>query len=137
MFPQRAPKGTVLLTSFVGGSRFKNLRSASVEQLNAMALADLKRLLGVKAKPIFSSHMVWHDAFPELTHGYGGVLESMRKIEATTPFFYWAGNHRDGLAVGKALVGGYRAAERVLADLEATGGRHLFTMARQDSPPVS
>ncbi|CAI5502575.1 unnamed protein product [Closterium sp. Naga37s-1] len=137
MFPQRAPKGTVLLTSFVGGSRFKNLRSASVEQLNAMALADLQRLLGVKAKPIFSSHMVWHDAFPELTHGYGGVLESMRKIEATTPFFYWAGNHRDGLAVGKALVGGYRAAERVLADLEATGGRHLFTMARQDSPPVS
>ncbi|GJP49774.1 hypothetical protein CLOM_g8945 [Closterium sp. NIES-68] len=132
MFPQRAPKGTVLLASFVGGSRFKGLRSASVEQLNAMALADLQRLLGVKAKPVFSSHMVWHDAFPELTHGYGRVLESMRKIEAQLPFFYWAGNHRDGLAVGKALMGGYRAAERALADLEASGGRHLFTMAQHN-----
>ncbi|CAI5502976.1 unnamed protein product [Closterium sp. Naga37s-1] len=137
MFPQRAPKGTVLLTSFVGGSRFKGLRTASMEELNAMALADLQRLLGVKAKPIFSSHMVWHEAFPELTHGYGGVLESMRKVETTTPFFYWAGNHRDGLAVGKALVGGYRAAERVLADLEATGGRHLFTMAHPEPPLMS
>lgn len=39
------------------------------------------------------------------------------------------GNHRGGLAVGKALAAGCRAGDQVLSMLEATGGDKIFTMA--------
>lgn len=42
---------------------------------------------------------------------------------------FFAGNMRGGLAVGKTILSGYNAAERVIAYLERSGGRKIFTMA--------
>jgi len=45
------------------------------------------------------------------------------------PGFYFAGNYRGGLSVGKALVSGFKAADLAIAELNSRG---LCTMIETD-----
>ncbi|CAM6081512.1 unnamed protein product [Calypogeia fissa] len=127
MFPDRAPSDQVMFTTFVGGSRNKELAGAPFGVLKDVVLKDLRRIVGAEGEPLAVKHFYWQRAFPEYGLKYGGVLDGLDKLEKTFPGLYYAGNHRGGLAVGKALLSGYAAAGRVIDDLEASGGR-IFTM---------
>lgn len=129
MFPNRAPSDTLLFTSFIGGSRNRELAGKAGTELKAAAINDLHQLVGVMGQPVFFRHVFWSRAFPQYGPGYDGVLNALQKLEEDLPGFYYAGNHRDGLAVGKALASGYNIAGRVLEYLQASGGRKIYTMA--------
>ncbi|KAI5063012.1 hypothetical protein GOP47_0021559 [Adiantum capillus-veneris] len=129
MFPDRAPPDTMLFTSFFGGSRNRDLASRSGSELQAAAINDLQKLLGISGPPVFFRHVFWSRAFPQYGPGYDGVFDALQKLEEDLPGFFYAGNNRDGLAVGKAMASGYNAAGRVLDYLQSSGGRKLFTMA--------
>lgn len=120
MFPDRAPPGHVLYTTFIGGNRNRELALKSSEDLQRIAVHDLQKLVGVANPPVFSRHVLWKEAFPEYGIGYGKVLEAIKKLEKDLPGFYYAGNHRGGLAVGKAMLSGYDIAGQVISDLNKT-----------------
>lgn len=129
MFPDRAPPDTMLFTSFIGGSRNRDLATRPATELKAVAINDLRQLVGLMGHPVFFRHVFWSRAFPQYGPGYDGVLNALKKLEDDLPGFYYAGNHRDGLAVGKAVASGYNIAGRVLEYLQASGGCKLYTMA--------
>lgn len=129
MFLDRAPSDTMLFTSFIGGSRNMSLASRSAMDLKEAAMKDLHQLVGVSGQPVFFKHIFWSRAFPQYGPGYDGVLNALQKLEGDLPGFYYAGNHRGGLAVGKALASGYNIAGQVVEYLESSGGRKLYTMA--------
>ncbi|CAK9224143.1 unnamed protein product [Sphagnum troendelagicum] len=136
MFPDRAPAGQVVFTTFIGGSRNRALAAAPLEELQEVALKDLQRLVGVDGSPVSIKHLYWERAFPQYSLGYSSFLDSLKKMEMELPGLLYAGNHRGGLAVGKALAAGCRAGDQVLSMLEATGGDKIFTMAMAE-PQVS
>ncbi|XP_042438455.1 protoporphyrinogen oxidase, mitochondrial-like isoform X1 [Zingiber officinale] len=117
MFPDRAPSDQYLYTTFVGGSRNKDLAGASVDELKEIVASDLRKLLGTDGQPTFVKHIYWRNAFPLYDLDYDLVIKAIEKMEANLPGLFYAGNHRDGLSVGKAITSGVKAADRVVSYL--------------------
>lgn len=129
MFPDRAPSDEMLFTTFIGGSRNRDFASSSTKILKEAALEDLHRLVGVEGQPVFVKHTFWSTAFPQYGLGYEAVLNGLKFLESDLPRLYYAGNHKGGLSVGKALASGYNTAGQVIQYLQSSGGHKLYTMA--------
>ncbi|KAK2661515.1 hypothetical protein Ddye_000089 [Dipteronia dyeriana] len=93
MFPDRAPNDLYLYTTFLGGSRNRELAIASTDELKQIVTSDLRQLLGVEGEPTFLNHFFWSKAFPLYGHNYGSVLEGIEKMENSLPGFFYAGNN--------------------------------------------
>ncbi|XP_020580013.1 protoporphyrinogen oxidase, mitochondrial isoform X2 [Phalaenopsis equestris] len=117
MFPDRAPANQYLYTTFVGGTRNRNLTGASLSEIQEVVTADLRKLLGVEGQPTFMRHIYWKKAFPLYGLDYDLVIEAIEKMEKNLPGFFYAGNNRDGLSVDKCITSGVQAAERVISYL--------------------
>ncbi|PNY10207.1 protoporphyrinogen oxidase chloroplastic/mitochondrial-like [Trifolium pratense] len=117
MFPDRAPSDTYLYTTFIGGTRNRELARASTDELKNIVTSDLRKLLGAEGEPTFVNHFFWSKGFPLYGHNYGSVLEAIDKMEKGLPGFYYAGNHRGGLSVGRAIASGCKAADLVISYL--------------------
>ncbi|XP_058102266.1 protoporphyrinogen oxidase, mitochondrial isoform X2 [Magnolia sinica] len=123
MFPDRAPNDQYLYTTFVGGSRNRDLARASLDELLPIVTSDLRKLLGAEGQPTFVKHVFWSNAFPLYGHDYDSVLEGIAKMEGDLPGFFYAGNQRDGLSVGKAIASGCKAADRVISYLSSSDNK--------------
>lgn len=123
MFPDRAPNDQYLYTTFVGGSRNRDLAGAPLDELKQTVTSDLRKLLGIEGQPTFIRHIYWRNAFPLYGHDYNLVLEAIEKMEQNLPGFFYAGNHRDGLSVGKAITSGFKAADLVISHLNSCSKR--------------
>lgn len=119
MFPDRAPSDQYLYTTFVGGSRSKDLARASLDELLPIVTSDLMKLLGVEGRPVFAKQVYWSNAFPLYDHNYESILEAIKKMEKSLPGFYYAGNHRGGLSVGKSIASGLKAADLAISYLNS------------------
>ena len=64
LFENRAPKGNILLTTFVGGERMPDLALASEKQIYDAVEKDLSKLLGMKNKPDFRHIKRWKKSIP-------------------------------------------------------------------------
>nr|GEV93330.1 protoporphyrinogen oxidase, mitochondrial [Tanacetum cinerariifolium] len=125
MFPDRAPDNLYLYTTFVGGSRNKELAKASRDELKQIVTSDLRQLLGAEGEPKSLTHYYWSKAFPLYGHDYGSVIEAIEKMEKELPGYFYAGNHKGGLSVGKAIASGCKAAESVISYLDSYPGDKL------------
>ncbi|XP_066383197.1 protoporphyrinogen oxidase, mitochondrial-like isoform X2 [Miscanthus floridulus] len=119
MFPDRAPDDQYLYTTFVGGSHNRDLAGAPTSILKQLVTSDLKKLLGVEGQPTFVKHIYWGNAFPLYGHDYNSVLEAIEKMEKNLPGFFYAGNNKDGLAVGSVIASGSKAADLAISYLES------------------
>lgn len=113
LFPNRAPAGHLTLTSYVGGERYPELASLPPEQLVELTCDDLRRLLGVRGKPVFSHRVFYSKAIPQYNVGYGRFKDLMNKIETNMPGFFLAGHYRDGVSLSDSIVSGCNVADRV------------------------
>ncbi|CAA0820129.1 Protoporphyrinogen oxidase 2-chloroplastic/mitochondrial [Striga hermonthica] len=120
MFPDRAPADLYLYTTFVGGSRNQELAKASRDELKQIVTSDLRQLLGAEGEPTFMNHFYWSKAFPLYGHNYDSVIQAIDKMERGLPGFFYAGNHKGGLSVGKAITSGCQAADLVMSYLNST-----------------
>lgn len=120
MFPDRAPSDLYLYTTFVGGSRNQELAKASRDELKQIVTSDLRQLLGAEGEPTFVNHFYWSKAFPLYGHDYNSAIEAINKMEKNLPGFFYAGNHRGGLSVGKAISSGCKAADLVVSYLDSS-----------------
>ncbi|CAI9283392.1 unnamed protein product [Lactuca saligna] len=119
MFPDRAPQDLYLYTTFVGGSRNPQLAKASRDELKQIVTSDLRQLLGAEGEPNFLTHYYWSKAFPLYGHNYGLVIDAIQKMEKELPGYFYAGNHKGGISVGKAISSGCKAAESVISYLDS------------------
>jgi protoporphyrinogen/coproporphyrinogen III oxidase len=121
LFPNRAPAGHVLLTSYVGGERQPELTSLPPEKLIELVCEDFRVLLGVKGKPVFTHHHFWPRAIPQYNVGYGKFKILLDEIESKARGLFFAGSFRDGVSLGDAIVSGSNMAERVEGFLKTSG----------------
>ena len=113
LFPNRAPAGHILLTSYLGGARYPELALLPPDQLIETTLTDLRALLGVKGNPIFTQTAVYPRAIPQYNVGYGKYRQLLTDLEAAAPGLFFAGHYRDGVSLGDSMVSGVNIAERV------------------------
>jgi oxygen-dependent protoporphyrinogen oxidase len=125
LFPNRAPAGHVLLTSYLGGARNPNLALQDPEDLVQMTQCDLEKLLGVRGRPTFEHHFVFPKAIPQYEVGYGRFKKLMNDIENSCPGFFLAGHFRDGISLGDSIMSGHDVAARILDFLKKTDEKNL------------
>ncbi|HZT22682.1 MAG TPA: protoporphyrinogen oxidase [Verrucomicrobiae bacterium] len=113
LFPNRAPEGCVLLTSYVGGARYPELALQPPEKLIETTLADLRILLGVNGVPVFAHTAVYPQAIPQYNVGYGKFKALLDAAENHCAGLFFAGHYRDGVSLGDSILSGRNLAERV------------------------
>ena len=113
IFANRAPEGHVTLTSFIGGCRNPELATRTPEELVDRTLQDLRRVLGVRGRPVYQHHVLFSSAIPQYNIGFGKFLTFMADTEAGHPGLFFAGNFRTGISLGNSIVAGQEAAGRV------------------------
>lgn len=118
IFPDRAPDGHVLLTSFIGGMRNPALAETPRTEAVEVVLRDLRRLLDTSGAPVLRKRIVWPHSIPQYHVGYGTALEAMDRLEQTWPGWFMAGNYRGGVSVAATVGSGADAARRCAAYLD-------------------
>lgn len=113
MFGNRAPRDHVLLTVFAGGARDPHLMRQDADQITALALDDLRTLLGITGAPVFTDGARLDRSIPQYNVGYGAVKQLIERIESHAPGLYFAGNFCQGISVSDCIAAGSAAAHKV------------------------
>jgi oxygen-dependent protoporphyrinogen oxidase len=116
MFDGRAPAGTVLLTTFVGGSRNPELARSSPEEIAQTVGRELAALLGA-ATPQWREVAQWPRAIPQYTLGHSGRIAAIERAEAAVPGLFLRANYRGGVSVGDCIKSANAGAAAVAAFL--------------------
>jgi oxygen-dependent protoporphyrinogen oxidase len=115
MFDGRAPAGTVLLTTFVGGQRNPELPGLSEADIAALAHAEHAALLGARQAPLFQVVTRWPRAIPQYTLGHLGRVARAEAAGLALPGLYFCASWKGGVSVGDCIKNGHLAADSVAA----------------------
>jgi oxygen-dependent protoporphyrinogen oxidase len=115
LFPDRAPQGKVLLTSYLGGVRAPQVAEWDDNRLVDETLRTLRPLINLKADP----EMVRIDRHQEALPVYHGAYQTrMQAITARLkqiPGLHIEANYRGGVSVRDRLVRGHAVATDIMA----------------------
>lgn len=115
LFPNRAPRGHVTITCYVGGARNPILPLGRSEVLTEIVVRDLAAILGVRGEPTFQQVTVYRQAIPQYNVGFGKFRALMDEMEARAPGLFIAGHARDGVSLGDSILSGHKVAGRINA----------------------
>ena len=113
-FSGRAPEGHVLLRAFAGGALQPDIFALDESELAARVEADLRELLGITAKPLFTEVAKWERSMPQYEVGH---LDRVTEIEdelSKLPGLALAGNSYRGAGIPDCIRSGQTAAESIL-----------------------
>lgn len=119
LFPNRAPNGTVLLTTFVGGMRQPELARADEGAIAALVEEELASLLGARAAPQHRWVNRWERAIPQYTLGHLERIAAIEAAERAFPGLFFCANYRGGISVADCIASSRTAADRVVGHLHA------------------
>jgi oxygen-dependent protoporphyrinogen oxidase len=113
LFPNRAPDGHVMLTTFVGGARQPELASKDTPELKRLVCREHEELLGASGEPAFFDHIYWPNSIPQYTTGYDQVLDAIENVEKQNPGIHLIGNFRGGIALPDCIETGLEVADNL------------------------
>jgi len=110
-FSYRVPDDMLLLGCFMGGDALNETDETLVEH----ACAELRRIMGLQAKPVFSSISRWANSMAQYTVGHEKRVQQIEGILQNVPGLYLAGNAYRGVGLPDCVKMGKEAATRILA----------------------
>jgi oxygen-dependent protoporphyrinogen oxidase len=117
LFPDRAPQGKVLLSSYVGGARRPEIQNWDTEQCLQTVLSSLTPLLGIKADPEMVRMDRHAQALP-LYHGrHQARLQAVADRLQHLPGLHLEANYRGGISVRDRIARSRTVAKQILASL--------------------
>jgi oxygen-dependent protoporphyrinogen oxidase len=114
LFPERAPAGHVLLTSFVGGATDSDAAKLSSDELAALVHREVAPILQIRAAPVYSHVQVYRRALPQYNIGHGERLMALERLRGGLPGLFLVGNYFRGPAIGNCVELGMAAAAETL-----------------------
>ena len=117
MFEGRAPAGTALLTTFVGGQRNPELPGLAEADIGALAHAEHAALLGAREAPLFQAVTRWPRAIPQYTLGHQGRVARAEAAAGSLPGLFFCASWKGGVSVGDCIKNGHAEAAAVTAYL--------------------
>ncbi len=114
LFPQRAPAGKILLTSYLGGARHPELLQLPDEQLIEQTQTELSRLLGIEVDPDYI-RLHRHSQGLPLYHGhYQAKLAQINIRLHQYSGLHLCGNYAGGVSVRERIYQGKLATKQIL-----------------------
>lgn len=113
LFPNRAPAGHVLLTSFVGGATDPRALDLSAGQLISSVHAELSPLLSIRKSPVLVNVSIHRQAIPQYNLGHSRRVVAIESARASCPNLWLLGNFFRGPAIGACVDRALSVAEEV------------------------
>ena len=113
IFPGRAPEGHVAFTTFVGGTRQPALALSDEESLLKIVLDDLKPLMKLNGKPVFTRVKQWEKAIPQYAMGYQKIQKLFDSLQSEFPGMYFSGNLQRGISVGDSVLSSHHTLQQI------------------------
>jgi oxygen-dependent protoporphyrinogen oxidase len=113
-FANRAPAGFGLIRVFIGRAGTDALVARSDDELVALARAELRRTMGIRAAPRVQRVFRWPDAMPQYTLGHLERLTTIEQRLRAWPGLFVAGHAYRGVGIPDCIASGEQAAEAVL-----------------------
>jgi len=117
MFEGRAPAGTVLLTSFIGGRRNPALTAKPDAELAAIVHGELQALAGARGEPLWMNVTRWTHAIPQYNLGHRERLRRLEDAERALPGLFFCASYRGGVSVGDCIKSAHAMAETLTGHL--------------------
>ncbi|MCU7846214.1 MAG: protoporphyrinogen oxidase [Candidatus Thiodiazotropha sp. (ex Monitilora ramsayi)] len=131
LFPERAPSGNTLLTTYLGGARHPHQVDLDDGQLADIALSGLKPLLGIGDTEEYLRVDRHHRGLP-LYHGrYQARMEQIESRVKILSGLHLSANYKDGVSIRERIFQGRQLANRIAGTLKS-GERYSYGMP----PPV-
>jgi protoporphyrinogen/coproporphyrinogen III oxidase len=111
LFPGRAPRDKVVMTTFLGGATDLDIVEKSRDEIAAAAHEDNADLLEISGDPITTEVWKYSKALPQYNLGHHHVIERLRRGEEENPGIFLGGNFLEGPAIGKCVEQGFKTAE--------------------------
>jgi len=112
-FPGRAPAGSVLIRTFVGGALDPETAALEDARLVPLVLAELREVLGVRGRPQIVQVNRWLGAIPQYTVGHGDRVATIRRLVAGHRGLALAGAAYEGVGIPQVIASGQIAAASV------------------------
>jgi oxygen-dependent protoporphyrinogen oxidase len=114
VFPNRAPQGSMLFRTLVGGSRAQDRARLPADQLLDLVRAELREILGIDVDPEFAKIHVHERAIPQYHVGHARRLEAIEAARAAHPGLHLTGNAYRGVSLNDCVENAWRIADQVL-----------------------
>jgi oxygen-dependent protoporphyrinogen oxidase len=122
VFPGRAPEGSVLLRSMVGGARTPELALLPDEELISRVRSDLQDIVGLKAEPDFIRIFRWRRAIPQYLVGHAARLGAIDEKLQRHPGLVLTGNAFRGVSLNDCVVNAAKTAEQLFPQTQSGSG---------------
>lgn len=122
LFEGRADRSTVVLTTFLGGSRDPEVVDAPDAELRAIVRSEMTQLLGASGAPAADAISRWHDGLPQYGFGHLQRIAAVEQAEQALPGLHFCANYRGGAAIGDCVASASETARRIAAQLRGQPG---------------
>jgi oxygen-dependent protoporphyrinogen oxidase len=113
-FAGRAPQDSVLFRIFAGGALQPELLQWGEDQLIESAKQQLRELLGVNGKPIFTQVARWENNMPQYHVGHVELVDKIELELSKTPNLEIAGNAYRGVGIPLCIRNAKSAVKRLI-----------------------
>jgi oxygen-dependent protoporphyrinogen oxidase len=120
LFPNRAPDGQVLLTSFVGGATDPDAVSLPESKIVSTVHRELASVLGISQPPSFSHVQAWPRAIPQYNLGHIQYMNQLSQLQGKYQSIRLIGNYLRGPALGACVEQALTVAAEAIKNERAT-----------------
>jgi oxygen-dependent protoporphyrinogen oxidase len=113
LFPNRAPQGSVLLTSFIGGATDPQAVSLSADEVSAIVHREISPLLPIRNQPTFSNVEIYQRALPQYNIGHAARVSHLRQKSSSLLNLKLVGNYLCGPAIGTCIDQAFAVANEI------------------------
>ena len=118
IFAHRAPKGSVLLRSMMGGATNPGAIDLADSEVQARVEGDLREIMGITAPPDFVRIFRHRRAIPQYIAGHGGRLQAIAERLDALPGLFLTGNAFFGVGLNDCVHASNQVAARAMAYLK-------------------
>jgi protoporphyrinogen/coproporphyrinogen III oxidase len=121
LFPGRAPQGSVLLTSFVGGATDPQAVALSAKEISAIVHREIAPILSIRGVPAFSHVQIYQRALPQYNIGHTTRVDNLERESSFLLNLKLVGNYLRGPAIGACVEQALAVADEIRTAASHTG----------------
>lgn len=118
-FPGRAPGGSIILRTFVGGATQPHLFEKSDEEVRTLVNQELTQMLGMKTPAQKSWVARYGKAMPQYHIGHLDRVAEIERLAAEQTGLEFAGSAYHGVGIPDSVASGQNAASRLFQSTQA------------------
>ena len=123
LFPDRAPRGCVLLTSFIGGATDPQAAALSADDIVSIVHREIAPILSLRTKPTFSNVEIYQSALPQYNIGHTARIANLERESSSLMNLKLVGNYLRGPAIGACVERAFAVADEIRSSVSGASSR--------------